>query len=310
MISNMDYILGYLAITLVPFIGFIACAYYIGSKIYSSILRKRFFREYSVVVPDSMSITTSKSPKYNYYTLAFPHWSVSKKDGTADLRVKNNHIVWRYSCLYLKNFCITSKEPYIMVCFVHKLRKSNIDIAKNELEINKYRAISNLRHLNSNIYSIGSIVSHFSSHPTDFEGYCANLFSRMGYNATVTPPTNDGGYDIFLERSGETAVVECKCYSSSNSIGRPALQKLYGANCIAKAKRLIFITTSQFSKNAVEYAEKTGIELIDGQQLISLLTQYKIINHSEVNIDSHDCELTLSDLKPYIPSDIFKVYEN
>lgn len=275
---------------------------------HSAILRKRFSMAFNINIPYGMQIKNGKTSTSNYYTLSFPCWKFSKKNGTADLRVKNNYIIWQRSYLYVDSFCIICKDPYKMVCFVRQLRQININIDRNKLENEKYKDVYYLKKLNSNSLSVDSIVNHFSSHPTDFEEYCANMFSKMGYSVTITPPVNDGGYDLFLEQSGKTTIVECKCYSSCNSIGRPAVQKLYGANSIAKANHLIFITTSQFSKSAIEYAQKVGIELIDGQRLLELLKHYKIINHNKISMDLSDWELNLSDLKPYIPLDIFQRY--
>ena len=91
---------------------------------------------------------------------------------------------------------------------------------------------------------------------------------------TVTPPTNDGGYDLIGKTSkGETLICECKCYSPNHSVGRPLIQKLVGANETVRAQRMFFITTSRFSAEAIEYARQTGVGLVDGKTLVEWCRQ-------------------------------------
>ena len=45
----------------------------------------------------------------NYYYLNYPYWSVSKKDGIADRRVKKNYIIWKRSKLYVENYLVLQK---------------------------------------------------------------------------------------------------------------------------------------------------------------------------------------------------------
>lgn len=47
--------------------------------------------------------------------LNYPYWSVSKKDGTADRRVKKNYIIWKRSKLYVENYLVFTKRPYELV---------------------------------------------------------------------------------------------------------------------------------------------------------------------------------------------------
>ena len=53
------------------------------------------------------------------------------------------------------------------------------------------------------------------------------------------------------------------------------LQKLYGANHREEADRLIFITTTNFSKEARDYAEEVDMELINGKKLLSMAERHK-----------------------------------
>lgn len=63
------------------------------------------------------------------------------------------------------------------------------------------------------------------------------------------------------------------------TVGRPDVQKFVGALAGQGAQKGIFITTSQFSKEAVEFAKKNltyKIVLIDGVKLADLMIEYDL----------------------------------
>jgi restriction system protein len=62
------------------------------------------------------------------------------------------------------------------------------------------------------------------------------------------------------------------------TVGRPEIQKFAGALQGQRARKGIFITTSDFSREAEEYAAKieNKIVLIDGEQLAQLLIDHNI----------------------------------
>lgn len=67
-----------------------------------------------------------------------------------------------------------------------------------------------------------------------------------------------------------------KRYAEQNVVGRPAIQAFHGALASVNADRGVFITTSSFSRGALEFARNQGIVLIDGIQLTELMLEYKV----------------------------------
>lgn len=61
-------------------------------------------------------------------------------------------------------------------------------------------------------------------------------------------------------------------------MGRPEIHKFIGALAGQGARKGIFITTSGFTKDALEYKPRneTSIILIDGQKLVDLMYEYNI----------------------------------
>lgn len=93
----------------------------------------------------------------------------------------------------------------------------------------------------------------------DFEYYIANMFKKLGYDAEVTPATNDGGKDIVLSKYGKQYFVECKHFSEENMVGRPIVQKAFGAAVVASVAGCFIVTSSRLNSNALEEAARNDM---------------------------------------------------
>jgi restriction system protein len=107
----------------------------------------------------------------------------------------------------------------------------------------------------------------------------------MGYGGTLRDAgqaigkSGDEGIDgvIKEDRLGLDAIyLQAKKWE--NTVGRPEIQKFAGALQGQRAKKGIFITTSNFSKEAYDYTSRidTKIVLIDGEQLARLMIDHNI----------------------------------
>jgi restriction system protein len=91
--------------------------------------------------------------------------------------------------------------------------------------------------------------------------------------------SGDGGIDgvISEDRLGLDAVyVQAKRWEAT--VGRPEIQKFSGALQGQRANKGVFITTSDFSRDAVEYAGviTTKIVLVDGVRLANLMIDHNV----------------------------------
>ncbi len=119
--------------------------------------------------------------------------------------------------------------------------------------------------------------------PAYFETIVLDLLHRMGYGASRADlqrvgGSGDGGIDgvISLDRLGlEKVYVQAKRWQSN--VGRPELQAFYGALAGQKAKKGVFITTSGFTAQAIDFAKSVeGIVLIDGIRLAALMIECEL----------------------------------
>ena len=124
--------------------------------------------------------------------------------------------------------------------------------------------------------------------PYEFEKLVVKLLIAMGYgkmeeNAdAVTPKAGDEGIDgiVSADKFGFDAIyIQAKQWKTDSVIGRPEIQKFLGALAGQGASKGIFITTAQFSKEAVAYAAKQlqcKIVLVDGKQLAKLMIDFNL----------------------------------
>lgn len=125
--------------------------------------------------------------------------------------------------------------------------------------------------------------------PSFFETIVLDLLHAMGYGTSRSDlqrvgGAGDGGIDgvISLDRLGlEKVYVQAKRWQSS--VGRPDLQAFYGALAGHKARKGVFITTSTFTAQAIDFSQSAeGIVLIDGLRLASLMIDHEVGVNSRV----------------------------
>jgi restriction system protein len=124
-----------------------------------------------------------------------------------------------------------------------------------------------------------------SASPSFFETLVVELIVRMGYGGTrkdagkAIGRSGDEGIDgIIKEDRLGLDVIYIQAKKWEQTVGRPEIQKFAGALQGVRAKKGIFITTSDFSKEAIEYASRidSKIVLIDGETLWNLLIDFGI----------------------------------
>jgi restriction system protein len=121
--------------------------------------------------------------------------------------------------------------------------------------------------------------------PYRFEQVVLDVLFAMGYGgsrqeaAEVTQKSNDHGIDgvINEDRLGlDVIYVQAKRWQ--NTIGRKEIQSFVGALAGKQANKGVFITTSDFNSNALQYADSVSqkVILVDGKRLADLMIEYEI----------------------------------
>jgi restriction system protein len=123
--------------------------------------------------------------------------------------------------------------------------------------------------------------------PSFFERLVVDLVIAMGYGGTRASvvqklgKSGDEGIDGVVNEDPlglDVVYIQAKRYSADNTIGRERIQQFAGALVGQGASKGVFVTTSSFTKGAVEYAIKIPqrIILVDGDELTRLMVQYGV----------------------------------
>ena len=119
--------------------------------------------------------------------------------------------------------------------------------------------------------------------PEYFETLVLDVLHKMGYGTSRADllrvgRSGDGGIDgvISLDRLGlEKVYVQAKRWQ--NAVGRPDVQAFYGALAGRRANKGVFITTSSFTPQAVEFAGSVErVVLVDGARLADLMIEHEV----------------------------------
>lgn len=131
------------------------------------------------------------------------------------------------------------------------------------------------------------LVRRIQAMPPEFlEKAVLRLLVAMGYGSTEDSALHmggpgDGGFDgvINQDQLGIGRIyIQAKRYADHNVVGRPAVQGFLGALHHAGAVGGVFITTSRFTTDAIEFARSITprVIMIDGERLGRLLVTHGV----------------------------------
>jgi len=122
--------------------------------------------------------------------------------------------------------------------------------------------------------------------PMFLEHLVLRVLTRMGYGGATglsehLGKSGDEGLDGVIRQDAlglDRIYVQAKRYAVDRGIGRPDIQAFVGALQGAQADRGIFISTSRFTTDAKDYADRVNARLIliDGDTLTDLMVRYNV----------------------------------
>ncbi|AKB49363.1 Mrr restriction system protein [Methanosarcina barkeri str. Wiesmoor] len=153
---------------------------------------------------------------------------------------------------------------------------------KKDLDPEEFLEIAYQELHNELVSEVLSIIKKCSA--SFFESLVVDILIKIGYGGSradagkAVGRSHDGGIDgIIKEDRLGLDVIYIQAKRWEGTVPRPEIQKFAGALIGKKAKKGVFITTSTFSREAIEYANFTGnIVLIDGETLARLMIEYDV----------------------------------
>jgi restriction system protein len=123
--------------------------------------------------------------------------------------------------------------------------------------------------------------------PDFFERLIVRLLVKMGYGGTVESAgkaigrSGDGGVDGLIDQDTlglDRVYIQAKRYATGNNVGSGAIRDFFGGLDRLRATKGLFVTTSDFSRDARETANQLSkrIVLIDGLALADLMVRFSV----------------------------------
>jgi restriction system protein len=121
--------------------------------------------------------------------------------------------------------------------------------------------------------------------PSFFEGVVVKLLMAMGYggvagHGAVTGKAGDGGIDGVIRQDKLGLDVVCiQAKRWEGPVGRPVVQGFVGSMDYIRARKGVIMTTSIFTKDAVDFVDRIEgkkVVLIGGAQLATLMIEHHL----------------------------------
>lgn len=170
-----------------------------------------------------------------------------------------------------------------------KLGKSaELHATTNLTDTPSEQLLQSFNQLKKSIYS-DILTTIIKKKPREFERLVVRLLQAMGYGGEikdsghVTKLSKDGGIDGIIKEDilGFGRIyIQAKRYARDRAVERDEIQKFVGALAVAKSNKGVFITTSYFSKGAIDYVNSLNaaatIVLMDGAQLAEYIYDFGV----------------------------------
>lgn len=186
----------------------------------------------------------------------------------------NNDILYRYDQFLAFMKQGSAKENSTDDNTIKNLQTSYLEQTPEEILDSTYKQ------LQSNL-SEEILEKVLQQSPQFFERLVVDLLVKMGYGAgKITGRTGDGGIDGIIDEDKlglDVIHIQAKRWQLGNNVGRKELQSFVGALAGQSGRKGVFITTSSFTREALEYnPSNVKIAKIDGKRLAELMISYNL----------------------------------
>jgi len=164
-------------------------------------------------------------------------------------------------------------------------RKKDITIKDDEIEKGVEEA-SPLEMIETGIEILNNDLAErllekiYSNSSAFFEKLVLDLLQSMGYGrGSVTGKSGDGGIDGFISQDTlglEKIFFQAKRFTGDTRVTSSMVRDFVGSLAINNVKKGVFITSTDFPKDADRLLQSQNIVLINQQKLLSLMIKYNI----------------------------------
>ena len=116
-----------------------------------------------------------------------------------------------------------------------------------------------------------------------YEEVCMEYLRIKNCHANVTCIGADGGIDIKISDSTGKVFAIGQCKSWNRPIGVSLIRELYGIMAADNVRHGIFLTTSEYSNDALAFAEGKNLLLINCEEFVSLVNSLDEISRARLD---------------------------
>ena len=118
----------------------------------------------------------------------------------------------------------------------------------------------------------------------DLERTITELFNEIGFNATLTPSSKDGGKDVILEcevnNEKKTYIIEIKHWRSGQKVGQKAVKEFTQVIINEKRDKGLYLSTYGYNENylaSLTKIERSKVKLGEKENIVELCETYEKI---------------------------------
>jgi len=110
----------------------------------------------------------------------------------------------------------------------------------------------------------------------EFEEFTADLLRAIGYQARVTPYSQDGGVDVIAHRDPlgvEPPQIKVQCKHHTGTVSAPEVQQLVGTQ--GPGELSVFVTLGTYTREALMIErQRSGLRLLSGEDVVTLVLEH------------------------------------
>ncbi len=107
-----------------------------------------------------------------------------------------------------------------------------------------------------------------------FERHVAELYRKLGYRTEITRGSGDQGIDVIAQNVQQRIGIQCKQWQGN--VGNDAVQEALAGKIFYNCSHAAVICTSNFTPLAQQLAERSGVQLIDGNAYANMVNQFAV----------------------------------
>ncbi|MBD8451887.1 restriction endonuclease [Serratia rubidaea] len=104
--------------------------------------------------------------------------------------------------------------------------------------------------------------------PDEYEQYCSDVLSGIGWDSRVTKGSGDQGVDVIASKDGVTVAIQCKKYASP--VGNKAVQEVIAGKGYYGADIGLVVTNNTYTPSARRLAQSHQIHLLHHDDLYNI----------------------------------------